>query len=601
MSALLKTLLLLTALPPAANAPLAPEQTAKTAIVPAGFSVTAFASEPDVKQPIAFAIDDRGRLFVAEAYNYPVRTGQPNDRILILEDSDGDGVMDKRTVFFEGLKYVTGVEVGFGGVWVMSPPELLFIPDANGDDKPDSKPRVLLDGFGVKPSAHNIANGFCWGPDGWLYAGHGRTSPSDVGKPGTPPEKRIHFDGGVYRYHPTRHVFEGFADGTTNPWGVDFDDYGQAFVSNCVTPHLYHMIQGGHYEPARGRKSSQYAYQRIPTIADHLHYTGKKVRDNLGDDNELAAGGGHAHSGTLVYLGDSWPESYRNTVLMCNIHGKRINNDKLIRKGSGYIATHGQDLLTVKDPWFVGVTLRTGPDGSVFVTDWSDTGECHSYKNTQRETGRIYKISYGKPKFAKTDIQKLANEKLVDLQLHKNDWFVRHARRTLQERAHRGDDMSSVHQQLLTILIQQKATDRKLRAIWTLFVTAGLHERHLETLLSHDDQYVRSWAVRLLGEDLRVSPAAKKKLAMMAVADPSPMVRLHLASLLQRLPLEARWEIAAGLLGHGDDANDSNLPLMIWYGIEPLVKSDTTKTLSLLKSSKLPLVNRFIARRMAEK
>ena len=311
--------------------PLDPDEAARTASVPDGFSVTVFAAEPMVRQPISFCIDDRGRLWVAEAYNYPNRNGQPNDRGLILEDTDGDGRADKRTVFYDKLTYVTGIEVGFGGLWVISPPRMLFIPDRDGDDRPDGEPRILLDGFGSTQSAHNIATGFTWGPDGWLYAGHGRTSPSDVGPPGTPDDKRIHHDGGVYRYHPTRHIFEGFADGTTNPWGVDFDDYGQAFVSNCVNPHLFHMIQGAHYEPWRNRKSSQHAYRRIATIADHLHWLQGPHGDvKRGDLPELRTlGGGHAHCGVMVYLGDNWPQRYRNSVFMCNVHGRSIKKSGL--------------------------------------------------------------------------------------------------------------------------------------------------------------------------------------------------------------------------------------------------------------------------------
>ena len=103
-------------------------------------------------------------------------------------------------------------------------------------------------------------------------------------------------------------------------------------------------------------------------------------------------GGGHAHCGTLVYLGDRFPDDFRNTVFMCNVHGRRINHDILRRKGSGYVASHGKDFMIAADPWFMGVTLRTGPDGSVFVSDWSDTGECHTY-HPETSTGRIYKIS----------------------------------------------------------------------------------------------------------------------------------------------------------------------------------------------------------------
>ncbi len=378
-----------------ADQPLLPDEAARTMRVPEGFRVTLFAGEPDVMQPIGFCIDDRGRLWVAEAYNYPNHGTKPGDRIVILEDTDGDGRHDKRTVFYEGLNYVTGIEVGFGGAWVMSPPSMYFIPDRDGDDVPDHKPEVVLDGFGNHANAHNLANGFAWGPDGWLYGTHGRTNWSMIGKPGSEQADRQLFDGGVYRYHPVRDVWEPFADGTTNPWGIDWNDVGDAFVCNCVNPHLFQVIQGAHYEPWRGRKSSEFAYQRIDTIADHLHFVGLgNIRSGLGSDAEDAAGGGHAHCGTMIYLGDNFPAKYRNQLFTNNIHGRRINNDLLRRSGSGYVASHGADLMRSADPWFMGVTLACGPGGEVYVSDWSDTGECHSTRDTRRHTGRIYRLSY---------------------------------------------------------------------------------------------------------------------------------------------------------------------------------------------------------------
>jgi putative membrane-bound dehydrogenase-like protein len=585
--------------------PLSPEAAAQTAVVPPGFSVKVFAAEPDVRQPVSFAIDDRGRLWVAEAYNFPDRKAAPRDRVLILEDTDGDGKADRRTVFYDKLNYVTGIEVGFGGVWIMSPPSLLFIPDKNGDDKPDGEPQILLDGFGTKQSAHNIANGFTWGPDGWLYAGHGRTSPSDVGKPGTPKSKRIHFDGGVYRYHPTRHVFEAFCDGTTNPWGVDFDDYGQAFISNCVNPHLYHAIQGGHYEPWRGRKSSRYAYERLPTIADHLHWKDGKAGDKKRGflPTLFTDGGGHAHCGMLVYLGNNWPDSYRNTAFLCNVHGRRINNDSLKRVGSSYTAGHRKDVFISRDPWFKGVTLRTGPDGAVYVSDWSDTGECHDYKNTHRETGRLYKIVYGNDngKASRTlNVAKLSNAELVKRQLHKNDWHVRHARRILQERAAAGRNMKTVHRALLKMFRANPDATRQLRALWALSVTGGADETFLLEQLKHDNEYVRAWCVRLLTDRNQIPPAAVAEFASMAASDPSPFVRLHLASALQQLELSDRWPIAEQLAARAGDAQDRFLPLMYWYGIEPLVPADPKRAVQLLRKVKIPQLRRFIARRIAD-
>lgn len=581
-------------------APLPSDQAAKNMILPEGFQARVFAAEPDVVQPISFTIDSRGRLWVAEALNYGTWQPTGKDRVVILE-AQADGKVSRK-VFYEGFNYITGIEVGFGGVWVISPPKLYFIPDRDGDDKPDSEPQVLFDGFGYQESRHNLVNGFTWGPDGWLYAGHGRTSPSDVGRPGTPAEQRIHCDGGIYRIHPTRLVFENFADGTTNPWGVDFDDFGQCFVSNCVNPHLFHMIQGGHYEPWRNRPSSLYAYDRLPTIADHLHFPGNKPSEMRGETSAtLAMGGGHAHCGTLIYLGDQFPASYRNTAFMCNVHGRRINNDILQRKGSGYTASHGKDFMISADPWFMGVTLRTGPDGSLFVSDWSDTGECHTYK-PHTENGRIYQISYGKPNQAPVDVTKLSDDELVKLQLHKNDWYVRHARRVLQERAAKpGWKGEAVHATLQKMLASaQLETPQRLRALWALQVTGGMDAARLTALLDDRSEHVRAWAIQLLCEGATPAEAVLAKFGELAKSDPSAVVRLYLASALQRLPLPARWPIAEGLVHHAEDATDANLPLMNWYGIEPLVPTDPARAFRLAASSGMPLVRQFIARRFVD-
>ncbi len=582
------------------DAPLPPQEAARTMIVPDGFQVTLFAGEPDVQQPIGFCIDDRGRLWVAEAYNYPNHGTKPGDRILIFEDSDNDGCFDKRTVFYDKLNYVTGIEVGFGGAWVVSPPYFYFIPDRDGDDTPDSEPEVLLDGFGNHANSHNLANGLSWGPDGWLYGTHGRTNWSMLGKPGTPAEQRMRFDGGVYRYHPVRHVWESYADGTTNPWGIDWNDHGEAFVCNCVNPHLFHVIQGAHYEPWRNRESGEFTYQRIPTIADHLHYVGTtNVRAAFGSPEEDAAGGGHAHCGTMVYLGDNWPDQYRNTLFTNNIHGKRINNDILKRSGSGYTASHGRDIMRSQDPWYMGITLRYGPDGAVYASDWSDTGECHSVKNTRRETGRIFKISYGKPVQRSVDIASLSNRKLADLQLDRNDWYVQHARRLLQEYAARGDDLQDVARQLYAMFVGQSDIPKKLRALWALHVIGSLPPEFLQEQLQHPDEYIRGWTVKLLCEPQNPSMAALIRFGEMATSDPSPYVRLQLASALQRLPAAAKWSIAEALVQHGEDSDDDNLPLMIWYGIEPLIHDNSGGLVRLAVQTRIPLVAQHIGRRVA--
>src|SRR5687768_17291558 len=219
---------------PAADAP-------KKMTLPDGFRATLFAGEPDVVQPIAFTFDDRGRLWVVECLSYPhwIKGKEGRDRVTILEDADGDGRIDKRTVFWDRGTNLSGIQLGFGGVWLCATPNLQFLPDRDGDDRPDGPPENLLDGWNIDKAQHNVFNGLEWGPDGWLYGCNGIQSASRVGKPGTPDDKRVPINCGVWRYHPTQRVFEAVAHGTTNPWGLDFDDYGEMFVTNCVIDHLF--------------------------------------------------------------------------------------------------------------------------------------------------------------------------------------------------------------------------------------------------------------------------------------------------------------------------------------------------------------------------
>jgi len=592
----------------AIKAGLAPKDAARQMTVPSGFQVQLAAGEPLVHQPVGFTIDHRGRIWVAEAYTYPRRAleGQGKDKIIILEDTNGDGSLDSRKVFSEGLNLVSGLEVGFGGVWVGAAPYLMFIPDADGDDRPDGEPVILLDGFGYQDT-HETLNAFIWGPDGWLYGCHGVFTHSLVGKPGTAAKDRTPLNAAVWRYHPTRHEFDIFSHGTSNAWGVDFNDHGQSFVTACVIPHLWHIVQGARYQRQGGRHFNPHIYDDIKTIADHRHYVGD-IRDHAWWGQEpnaptdtLGAGGGHAHCGAMVYLGDNWPDRYRNQIFMNNIHGNRVNNDILEREGSGFVGHHGDDLLLANDRWFRGINLKYGPDGSVYLIDWYDRNACHRSNPEiwDRTNGRVYNVSYGKPARVNVDLERLDDAALVRLQLHKNDWYVRTARRILQHRAATGRLSDGVHRDLWDIVKDNPDVTRKLRAIWVLHVTAGLDEEAIVTLLDHPNEYVRSWAIQLDMEDSSASPSVLNRIAEMAALDSSPVVRLYVASALQRLPLQQRWPIAEALAAHSEDADDHNLPLMYWYGIEPLVASNPSRAMAMASSIRIPTLRRFIIRRAA--
>jgi putative membrane-bound dehydrogenase-like protein len=575
------------------------EEAAAAASVPEGFSMKLFAGEPNVQQPIAFALDDRGRVWVAEGFTYPRRApeGQGRDRILILEDTDGDHKFDKRTVFAEKLNLVSGLEVGFGGVFVGAAPYLMFIADRNGDDKADGEPEILLDGWGFHDT-HETLNTFAWGPDGWLYGCHGVFTHSNVGKPGAKDAERTKLNGAIWRYHPTKKSFEVFGEGTSNPWGIDFDARGQCVIEACVIPHLFHIIQGGRYQRQAGQHFNPHIYEDIQQVGDHVHWAGNKG-PHAANNRSDAAGGGHAHAGLMIYEGGSFPEQFRGKIFMNNIHGQRLNMDIPERQGSGFVGRHGPDFVNFNDTWSQVLNMLYDQDGSVYIIDWYDKNQCHHGNEAghDRSNGRIFKLVYGDAKVTKIDLQKESDVKLVEYLGHKNEFYARHARRILQERAAHAD-LGTVHTSLKSMLRNSTSDVHQLRALWTLHVTGGLDEKTAMGLLESSHEFVRAWTIQLLAEGKDVGEEALKKFAGMAANDPSPVVRLYLASAMQRVEPGKRWEVVTALLNHADDAQDHNLPYLYWYAAEGAIAADPQRGVKLLQTAKIPKVRQFIARRV---
>ena len=374
--------------------------------------------------------DERGRLWVLELYEYPkgAPKGQKGrDRVKILEDTDADGRADKVTVFADGFSLATGLALGNGGVYLGVAPDLLYLEDTNGDDKAD-KTTVLKTGFGLE-DRHELLNGFAWGPDGWLYMTHGVFTRSKVRDPDDPDGFGVAVDAALARYHPRTKKFEVFADGTSNPWGVDWNERGDAFVSACVIHHLFHMAPGGLYNRQGGTWSNPYGYVQdlptkgLPAIVDWRHYRA-------------------AHSGICIYQGDQWPAEWRGLVFLGNIHQSAINCDRLTPVGATYRAEKESKLLgpskgdwevgagnflVCDDHWFRPVSVQTGPDGAMWIADWSDKYPC--YQNAQadpdgvdRELGRIWRVVWvgdkaGKPVASRPvkdmDLKKLKDSELV--------------------------------------------------------------------------------------------------------------------------------------------------------------------------------------------
>ncbi|XZE52930.1 PVC-type heme-binding CxxCH protein [Planctomycetaceae bacterium SH139] len=582
-------------------------ETTSQMYVPAGFSVDVIAAEPDLHQPMAFTFDAKGRLWVVEGHSYPQKrpAGQGLDKILIFSDQDGDGHFEKRQVFCEGLNLVSGLEVGFGGVWVGAAPELLFIPDRNGDDIPDSAPQKLLDGFGFADT-HETLNSLMWGPDGWLYGNQGVFNVSHVGKPGCDPSERLTLQAGVWRYHPERHQFEVFAHGGSNQWGLDYDQHGQIFMTHCRSRwgggSTTHVMQGGHYW---NQVNSGYAdfisAAALPGMPHLANYLLASSRYGHGEGGAGRVGsrqvyGGHSHVGTMIYLGDNWPAKHYNRLFTHNLHGHQMNQQENRRELGGYHTVHaGEDMLFCGDPQYIGIDLKVGPDGAVYFSDWYDPRHCHNpnVEHWDRGNGRIYRMQYD-ANFTpvKVDYQQADDETLAIAQSHGNAWHARTARRVLSERSAMRPIADTAIEHLTQLSKQGNPTER-LRAIWGLHACQAFTQQLFKQCLDDPSEYVRGWGVQLAVESLAESELAGP-LTQLITEENSLLVKRYLASAITRLPEELSWLIIERLSSQLENAEDRNLVLLLWYGMAELMPVNIERCLTLAEQTPIEVLHDYI-------
>ena len=364
----------------------------------------------------------------------------------------------------------------------------------------------MLDGLDDGAVRHNIANGLRWGPDGWLYGRHGILATSHVGVPGCLPSQRTPLNCCIWRYHPTRKIFEVVCRGTTNPWGMDWNEHGELFFINTVIGHLWHAVPGAHFQRMYGEDDNPHVYQLLGQTADHVHWD---TAEHWSDIRKIGvssttdqAGGGHAHAGFSIYQGDNWPDRYRGSVFTINFHGRRLNNDTLERQGSGLRrptrprlsevgATRG---FAASSSWPRPTAASTSPTGRTSANATGPTA-CISIRaeSTKSFTAtRRVRVS--------ADLARLSDSELVALQLQKNDWYVRQSRRILYERAAAGRPMDRFTRTCEESSRRISDPIHQLRALWCLYVTGGASDDWLRVQLHHADEHVRVWAIRLLGD-----------------------------------------------------------------------------------------------------
>ena len=556
---------------------LSPAEAIAKMVVPEGFSVELVASEPDIVNPVSMTIDERGRFWITESLEYPRRDAGPGkDRVKILEDTDGDGKADKFSVFMEGLNIPSGIAVGHGGVWIANSPDILFVQDTDGDGKADTS-EVVVTGFG-RDDTHELPNSLTWGPDGWLYGLNGVFNPAHVTYGPQNPnftdgQSPWHFTCAIFRIHPKTREFQVFCEGTSNPWGIAFNDEGEAFISACVIDHLWHLTETGYYH-RQGGPYPPFTW-KIESIVGHKHQKA-------------------AYCGIHWYDSDAYPEEYRKKLYMGNIHGSCINADRIERFESTYKASPEADLLSANDAWFMPVVQKTGPDGCLYILDWYDRYHCYQDANRDpagidRLKGRLYRLRYkDTPRATSEDLSKLSDGDLVQ-QLGSGNGYRRDiAQRLLTERLLAVGDHSKLIEILALAIALPGPESLGRGSIGTLVGSGRLTAEMYATLLNNGDDVARAWAVRSAG-DWRELPESIAENVFELRNDPAPQVRVQvaIAAAKRRHPAIQVMPVLVAVLAQAGD--DPLVPRIVWQNLHPLLETQTAEFVTEIERLPRPL------------
>jgi putative heme-binding domain-containing protein len=597
-------------IPPDVPRALTPDEARKTFAMAEGMTIELVASEPTVRQPVCITFDDRGRLWVLQYLQYPIpnelkpvevdqylrtkydRVPEPpprgpkgRDTIVILEDSDGDGRFRRHKDFITDLHLASGMALGYDGLFVVQPPYLLYYPDKNHDDVPDGDPEVLLKGFGME-DAHAFANSLIWGPDGWLYGAQGSTVTASI--------RGIEFQQGIWRYHPITRAFELFAEGGGNTWGIDFDRHGQLFAGGNTTEPLCHHVQGAYYIKGFGKHGPLHNPYSIGYFnpVRHQGFLGSSLT-----------------GGFVIYHGGLFSARFDGAVIYPNLRANAMRVSRLQAEGSTFTTHFQEDFIVSSDRWFRPVKSVTGPDGALYVADWYDYNISHTDPKDRskwyipsRDTGRIWRVKPAgtTPRaLATLPLSRLTSDALVDLLAQPNAWYAREARRILMERR----DLA-VCPRLVEAVRGARDDRTALEALWALHVSGGLTEDLCVEFLGHRSEHVRAWAVRLLGDERRVSPRCLARLVDLARDEPSPTVRSQLACSCKRLPGADAIRLVDALLGRSEDLADPHIPLLLWWAVEDKAVSDRERVLALCAPTAAwnrPIMRGVIVERLARR
>ncbi len=539
-------------------------------IIPTGFEINLWASEPMLHKPVQMNWDAQGRLWVVCSQTYPqIKPGEEAvDQVVVLEDTNHDGNADKSTIFADGLLIPTGLLPADGGCYVANSTEILFLKDTDGDGKADNR-QTVLSGFGTEDT-HHLIHTFRFTPEGMLSFNQSVYIHSHVETPWG--VKRL-MGGGVWEFRPETRKLDVFCKGLWNSWGREFDRWGQSFVTDGA-----------------GSQGINYVFPQAVFAASP---GAKRIIDGLNPGQPKQAG-------LEIVEEPHFPDDWQGTLITCDFRGNRINRFQLTESGSGYTSKQLPDVLASKHPGFRPIDVRIGPDGALYIADWYNPIIQHGevdFRDPRRDRthGRIWRLTAkGRPLSESPDFSKMDVTGLLKQLESSRRWNRLFAKRELRDRTMRNPQnaVAALQNSWKTVMKSLKPENPSswhlmLEYAWAVeSMNLGPLEAELfaDQLINAPDHHVRAAALRILSHHINEHPHAMRYLQK-AVADEHPQVRLWAVACLNLMQKPEAFALALQAL---DKDVDNNIDFLL--DLTAREQADLWLPVFLGKEGRLPAV-----------